>query len=205
MSNLRRRTIMDNRPTIVWNQLFKVPYTKESGSVGNFRIVNNGGSASVFSIGENDLTNKWWSIRSHNKINITKDHVYYCRLNCNPTKSKQGCLLSGGRTAIIGAVTLKNNEQNILSFFNKSTTTVNYSAFLYLNNKESNIYADGELMLEIKNYSVFDLTQMFGEGNEPTSVAQFQQWFIDNIGPLDTYYPYNAGQEIKVKYLPKNM
>jgi len=59
--------------------------------------------------------------------------------------------------------------------------------------------------VNVQYVTLFDLTQMFGEGNEPTSVAQFQQWFTDNIGPLDTYYPYNKGEEIKVKYLPKDM
>ena len=52
---------------------------------------------------------------------------------------------------------------------------------------------------------LIDLTQMFGAGNEPTSVAQFEQWFTDNIGSLDNYYPYNTGEEIKVKYLPQYM
>lgn len=35
---------------------------------------------------------------------------------------------------------------------------------------------------------LFDLTQMFGSGNEPTTVAQFQAMFPDD------YYPYNAGE-----------
>ena len=56
-----------------------------------------------------------------------------------------------------------------------------------------------------ENVNVIDLTLMFGAGNEPTSVAQFEQWFTDNIGSLDNYYPYNEGEEIKVKYLPQYM
>lgn len=35
---------------------------------------------------------------------------------------------------------------------------------------------------------IFDLTQMFGSGNEPTSVEEFEKMF-----PAD-YYPYNAGE-----------
>ena len=37
---------------------------------------------------------------------------------------------------------------------------------------------------------LFDLTQMFGAGNEPTTVAQFSAMF-----PAD-YYPYNAGETL---------
>lgn len=40
----------------------------------------------------------------------------------------------------------------------------------------------------IENYMIFDLTQMFGAGNEPTTVEEFNRIF-----PL-TYYPYNAGE-----------
>lgn len=35
---------------------------------------------------------------------------------------------------------------------------------------------------------IFDLTQMFGAGNEPTTVAEFRAMFPDD------YYPYNAGE-----------
>ena len=39
----------------------------------------------------------------------------------------------------------------------------------------------------LKNYMIIDLTEMFGAGNEPTSVEQFKSMF-----PLD-YYQYDAG------------
>ena len=35
---------------------------------------------------------------------------------------------------------------------------------------------------------LFDLTQMFGAGNEPATVAEFRAMFPDD------YYPYNAGE-----------
>lgn len=40
---------------------------------------------------------------------------------------------------------------------------------------------------KITNFNIFDLTQMFGSGNEPSTVDEFRALF-----PLD-YYPYNAG------------
>ena len=45
---------------------------------------------------------------------------------------------------------------------------------------------------KIKNVMLFDLTQMFGAGNEPATVAEFRELF-----PLD-YYAYNAGTETTV-------
>lgn len=51
--------------------------------------------------------------------------------------------------------------------------------------------ADGNQKLDtspFSNHEIFDLTQMFGIGNEPTSVEEFEKMF-----PAD-YYPYNAGE-----------
>lgn len=42
--------------------------------------------------------------------------------------------------------------------------------------------------ISVKNLMIFDLTVMFGAGNEPTSVEEFEAMF-----PAD-YYPYNAGE-----------
>lgn len=53
--------------------------------------------------------------------------------------------------------------------------------------------ADGNQKLDtspFSNHEIFDLTQMFGIGNEPTSVEEFEKIF-----PAD-YYPYNAGEII---------
>lgn len=41
---------------------------------------------------------------------------------------------------------------------------------------------------QIKNPQIFDLTQMFGAGNEPSTVEEFRAMF-----PAD-YYPYNTGE-----------
>ena len=46
--------------------------------------------------------------------------------------------------------------------------------------------------------NVIDLTQMFGTGREPSTVADFETWLAGNIGKKD-YYPYNAGELIPVK------
>lgn len=53
--------------------------------------------------------------------------------------------------------------------------------------------SDGNQKLDtspFSNYEIFDLTQMFGIGNEPTSVEEFEAMFPNN------YYQYNAGEII---------
>ena len=43
--------------------------------------------------------------------------------------------------------------------------------------------------------SITDLTQLFGSGNEPSTVAEFESWLANNIGYRD-YYAYNPGEII---------
>ena len=45
---------------------------------------------------------------------------------------------------------------------------------------------------------IFDLTAIFGAGNEPTTVADFEAWMAQNIGSA-SYYDYNAGELISCK------
>ena len=49
-----------------------------------------------------------------------------------------------------------------------------------------------------RNFQLFDLTRIFGAGNEPTTVADFEAWMAQNIGTLP-YYDYNAGELLSVK------
>ena len=42
--------------------------------------------------------------------------------------------------------------------------------------------------ISVKNLMIFDLTVMFGSGNEPTTVEEFEAMFPED------YYPYNAGE-----------
>lgn len=46
--------------------------------------------------------------------------------------------------------------------------------------------------------NAIDLTAIFGAGNEPTTVADFEAWMTQNIGTLP-YYDYNAGELLSVK------
>lgn len=64
-----------------------------------------------------------------------------------------------------------------------TATSSNDSAYILFSIYASNVSIDCKVSLNI-----FDLTQMFGTGNEPTTVAEFNRIF-----PL-TYYPYNAGE-----------
>lgn len=98
-----------------------------------------------------------------------------------------------------------NNPDNIkmgFGFLNRSKLTpfiTSGSSAIIYNQTQSEIsrgkytgiegFAVGTVFNDVKiKIQIFDLTLMFGSGNEPTSVEEFEKMF-----PAD-YYPYNAGE-----------
>lgn len=59
-----------------------------------------------------------------------------------------------------------------------------------------------DVNFSVRNVMCLDLTLMFGAGNEPTTVSQFESWLENNVG-LKSYYPYNEGKLINAK--PQNL
>ena len=100
-----------------------------------------------------------------------------------------------------------NNPDNInmkYSFLNRSQSTpviTSGSSAVIYNQTQSEIslgkatgisgFAVGTVFNDVKiKIQIFDLTAMFGSGNEPSTVEEFEKIF-----PAD-YYPYNAGEII---------
>ena len=69
-------------------------------------------------------------------------------------------------------------------------STLNPSAGSGINQSGFIKYSDSSKVLSIEwnNLQIFDLTQMFGVGNEPATPSEFRAMFPDD------YYPYNAGE-----------
>ena len=65
-----------------------------------------------------------------------------------------------------------------------TATNVN-SGTLYISENITNMAVND--WVEWRDYQIFDLTQIYGTGNEPTTVEEFEARFTDN------YYPYNSG------------
>lgn len=49
--------------------------------------------------------------------------------------------------------------------------------------------------LQLKDVYMIDLTLLFGAGNEPSTVDEFERWLVNNMGASD-YYAYNSGEKI---------
>lgn len=144
--------------TIVWNQL--LTNISFNNVIWNSLTIN-GNSKDGITITGTASTNSNKSIGS---VNIIKNHKY---LVCGADKS----------IVITDDDTYSTQEGNRI--------------FTATNSKQSNIsfYVKESSEYNAKNYPMlFDLTQMFGSGNEPSTVEEFEAMF-----PAD-YYPYNAGE-----------
>lgn len=53
---------------------------------------------------------------------------------------------------------------------------------------------DGHKLIQYRN-NVSDATQIFGAGNEPSTVAEFESWLAENVG-LKDYYDYTTGEVV---------
>lgn len=177
----RRRPI--NTYTVVWNQLI-------SNGIYNISPANTVPNGSY-----------WLDyIRKFEPIIIQPNHIYAYIKDCtasNPKIQSTHDLRDGGGQNIV--FTALSVENQLTRYTGETTRTAKLIMLRHFNRTGQSISgmtASGFIFLS-------DLTLMFGEGNEPTSISQYESWFVDNIGPLNVYQSYNTGQTIKVKYLPK--
>ena len=75
-----------------------------------------------------------------------------------------------------------------LGIITSSTTYFNSS-----NNEQSDFQS-----YQLRNFICCDLTDIFGSGNEPVTVEEFETWLSNNIGLLP-YYDYTLGSLISFK------
>lgn len=120
-------------------------------------------------------------------LTIIQGHKYYLGFSakCNNTGNRFRVLTyNGGAT------------QTILAWTNYSAwTNVSLIRTSAATNTEFRLYADNagstsqSISVYVKNVVLIDLTLMFGEGNEPQTVEDFEELFPNE------YYPYDAGTQ----------
>lgn len=135
--------------------------------------------------------------------NISFDNVIWNSLTINGN-SKDGITITGTASTngnkSIDSVNIIKNHKYLVYGIDKGiivtdddtySTQAGNRIFTATNSKQSSIsfYVNESSEYNAKNYPmIFDLTQMFGAGNEPSTPEEFEAMF-----PAD-YYPYNAGE-----------
>lgn len=152
---------------IVWNQLVKNCSTKSEvygitrTKVNNYTVHYEGTSTYSTSFQGTDTT-----------ISIISGHKHYVAANGAPS----GTVLRGGTGLPV--------RQDVLKAIITSTATDSHSSLGLRIPSGTSINND-------VSFICIDLTLMFGEGNEPATVEEFEKLF-----PLP-YYPYNSGTDMK--------
>lgn len=179
--------------TVVWNQLIQN---------GNFANGENNWSIE----GQSISNNAHWDVTINNNIiSLTKKESDYARLR------QRGAVIANHKylysfsfwsngvapygTDILGDsrivnVVIPSKQYKDVNVWNSvkgivipTTSIENTNSFFALGGGVGTGHE-----LKFKNMSLFDLTQMFGEGNEPATVEEFEAMF-----PND-YYEYNEGE-----------
>ena len=89
-------------------------------------------------------------------------------------------------TTVSGDCRIKHNGSAHDIEFCYFTSVKDHKYYIYFNFTSANPTAVGGIAYD--KAQLFDLTQMFGTGNEPATVAEFRAVFPDD------YYPYNTGE-----------
>lgn len=175
----------------MWNQLCKN---------GNFADVSwwiafntqysiSNGEASISKTSSSSLG---FLYKEYNDVNLVLGHKYYLAGTAKTSSSRNcyiGMVNSGTGLFLTGSVALFNS-----STYSRSSVVFTYSDSAYskfavrVNNSDTTTDT-----MNVKDIILIDLTLMFGSGNEPATVEEFEKLF-----PLP-YYDYNTGVIISNK------
>lgn len=149
--------------SIVWNQLYK-----KFGYVGGSTL----NCKSIFK-SHNYLLRVDYSVSENTKV-----YLYF----------RAAKYTAGTNRQIVKDITAGSGKISwITSPLGEHSDGGDFGVFRLVTDSDSNQKLDTS---PFSNYEIFDLTQMFGIGNEPTSVEEFEAMFPNN------YYQYNAGEII---------
>lgn len=143
---------------IVWNQLIDSNWFINSTSKEGVSFNNDNGLVTITENGERTSTS--YSSAMKNNPSVTKGHKYYISGFYDDKH-----LLSNG-----------NGFSSIVECLDSGTTDLRIS-----------IKINDVLPITLP-IQLFDLTKMFGAGNEPSTVEEFEAMFPED------YYPYNKGE-----------
>ena len=156
--------------TIVWNQLMDKSKFRSGLTFNGITSVNNGDGS--FTLSGTSTGYYQYVLLNPTSISTDSSHKYLLR----------GCLTGGQWGRKWGLSGLNTDESTDVGEGVIITGATSISPIMYVWSPA------GAVSNLVFKPQLFDLTQMFGAGNEPATVAQFRAMFPDD------YYPYNAGE-----------
>lgn len=160
--------------TVVWNQYISLP-TAGTVNLNNGVTVTNNGDGSLTLNGTATERKNAYALGS---FPLANGHKYVCVCQNAPADTYvyvqyyNGGSWAGNRSAAFAL--------NSLAYLDTTLTANTIRCYLDVRNGAT--YSNTQIYINIT-----DLTLLYGSGNEPTTVAEFQQMFPAS------YYSYNAG------------
>lgn len=165
--------------SIVWNQLMDKSKFEANKTSGGVTFTNNGdGSVTVNGTATADA--EYFLIGPSDKFGVVGHKYFLC-----------GCPFRGSHNTYRISSSIELNGTWKDGFSDDGTAGGNISRALssgeiiHIEITVKSGYAANNLVFKPQ---LFDLTEMFGAGNEPATVAEFSAMFPDD------YYPYNVGE-----------
>lgn len=177
--------------TVVWNQLCSNGNFADTTGWGfEYNTQNLSISDNIATVTVTTVPTSQYSAFVYHSTSITNlivGHKYLALADVLPTASGGDTGIGITNTNIVsyGNIDIGSGWYRYTRFVTATSGVHAIQIRLGTSSTYSNVQI-GETM-KVKNVKVFDLTLMFGAGNEPTTVAEFESMFPAS------YYPYNAG------------
>lgn len=192
LTSYKRKLYMGRN--IEWNQLLDKSKFGATTMIAGVNIKNNGDGTYTLNGTYTASENNWFPIYYDNDLSIAKrlyGHkvLYGFMLSINSELKNAACGMSYeiNGTSANGTGFYNDNSCIISQTLNKvSPSDITRSAFYIILTASSSgtiVYKDVVIRPQL-----FDLTQMFGAGNEPTTPEEFWSYFDHKL------YPYNPGE-----------
>lgn len=159
--------------TVKWNQLVSLPYYSSAGTYAGVPVTV-GTDGTITASGTSSAGGNFYFIRP---FNLVSGHKYL-----------MGGFTKLGASTVSVYLSVYDNENSEIVI---RQTTNNPSIFTATKTSEDarfylNISGSGATVDFVGRPQLFDLTLMFGAGNEPSTVAEFEALYPE------AYYPYSA-------------
>ena len=177
---------------IVWNQLIaNGNFESTTGWAGITSL--SAGVATSFRDGTGSTDANTTGINQGTATAVVSGHKYYFRALLLSGNSDTKVRIRPTNSASYGySATQVYSQWTRVGYIWTATITSIYPNLQGVN------YDGTDVEFSAQDFCMFDLTLMFGTGNEPTTVAEVEAWLAQYVG-YKNYYPYDAGTLLPMK------
>ena len=175
---------------IVWNQLIvNGNFESTTGWLGITLL--SGGVATSYKAGTG--SSHYQDIARSVALSVTIGHIYLLAASMVSNNANTAIRIQVTNTASVGgsASRYRPTWEWVGYIWTASTASI-YPRVRGTNSSGTDID------FSAKEYCIYDLTLMFGAGNEPTTITEFEAWLAQYVG-FKNYYPYDAGTLLPMK------